>query len=774
MFISCDKYVLSISLYLLFCILIKFKHKNKLIMKKITQKLTKSIWKSSFVALTFLFSLSINSQDLILQGVIDFDPPEAGVTGKAIHVLAINDIENLSIYGIGVAQNGGGTDGQEYTFPAVSISAGDNVLVARSPTEMAAYIGAIEANLVQMDIDQNGDDAIELFYNGEVIETFGDINTDGTGQSWEYTDSWAYKENGDWTYGGVACTLGSETSATSDCPYPYTGVYTAGTQFGEIFDVTFSVNTTNVEVGEEGIFLGGGVIGGANEVAMADDDEDGTWTVTVSLPEGTTGNYIFLNSPTSDSDWDAKENLAGQPCADGQYNDRLLAPVTGDTTLLHCFGNCNTDGTCAVSTFEVTFTVNTENIQVGENGMYAGGGVLGNAQAYAMSDDDGDGTWTVTVSLNEGTSGNYIFLNSPTSGSDWDAKEVLTGQPCADGQYNDRLLAPVTSDTTLQHCFGNCNTDGTCTSTTYDVTFSVNTANIQVGENGMFAGGGVLGGPNAYAMSDDDGDGTWIVTVALLEGVSGGYTFINSTSDYSGKENIAGQECADANNFNDRILAPITEDTTLLHCFGSCETDGTCSDPDPTAVTFNVDMSQYGLSDGDTVHVNGEFTGWCGSCGNEMNDEDGDGFYTITMDINPGTYFWKFTVNAWADQESFSEAIDGCTANNNGNFDRQIVIGSDDMEVTYGWNSCEAGLSVSDNTLLDMRIYPNPSNGSYVTIQTPVNGVKYVEVFDITGKRLINTSLNSDTLNVSSISTGMYFVKVTVEGQSKTSKLIIR
>jgi len=76
--------------------------------------------------------------------------------------------------------------------------------------------------------------------------------------------------------------------------------------------------------------------------------------------------------------------------------------------------------------------------------------------------------------------------------------------------------------------------------------------------------------------------------------------------------------------------------------------------------------------------------------------------------------------------------------------------------------------------VLDMRIYPNPSNGSYVTIQTPVNGVKYVEVFDITGKRLINTTLSADTLNVSSMSSGMYLVKVTVEGQSKTSKLIIR
>ena len=83
-------------------------------------------------------------------------------------------------------------------------------------------------------------------------------------------------------------------------------------------------------------------------------------------------------------------------------------------------------------------------------------------------------------------------------------------------------------------------------------------------------------------------------------------------------------------------------------------------------------------------------------------------------------------------------------------------------------------LSTVDAMVLDMRIYPNPSNGSYVTIQTPVSGVKYVEVFDITGKRLINTSLSADTLDVSSMSSGMYLVKVTVEGQSKTSKLIIR
>ena len=86
----------------------------------------------------------------------------------------------------------------------------------------------------------------------------------------------------------------------------------------------------------------------------------------------------------------------------------------------------------------------------------------------------------------------------------------------------------------------------------------------------------------------------------------------------------------------------------------------------------------------------------------------------------------------------------------------------------------EGTLGLNNVQSLEMNIYPNPVDGNFVTIQTPLNGVKYVEVFDITGKRLINTSLSADTLEVSSLSAGMYLIKVTVEGQSKTSKLVVR
>ena len=108
------------------------------------------------------------------------------------------------------------------------------------------------------------------------------------------------------------------------------------------YDVTFNVDTNNVFVGDNGMYLGDGIFGGSNAVAMSDDDGDGIWSVTVSLAEGTAGNYAFFNSPNGGGDFGTKENLAGLDCADGQFNDRILDPVTADTTISYCFGTCDT------------------------------------------------------------------------------------------------------------------------------------------------------------------------------------------------------------------------------------------------------------------------------------------------------------------------------------------------------------------------------------------------------------------------------------------------
>jgi hypothetical protein len=165
------------------------------------------------------------SVSLSLKGILDFDLESGGATGKAIHVMAEAAIADLSEYAIGVANNGGGTDGIEYEFPAMAIDSGAHVLIARDSLAMSIYFdecfSEFDYVLLASDaISQNGDDAIELFKNGFVVETFGDVDVDGTGEVWEYADSWAYKVNGDWTYGGLLCTVGSLTTQTSSCPYP--------------------------------------------------------------------------------------------------------------------------------------------------------------------------------------------------------------------------------------------------------------------------------------------------------------------------------------------------------------------------------------------------------------------------------------------------------------------------------------------------------------------------------------------------------------------------
>ena len=84
------------------------------------------------------------------------------------------------------------------------------------------------------------------------------------------------------------------------------------------------------------------------------------------------------------------------------------------------------------------------------------------------------------------------------------------------------------------------------------------------------------------------------------------------------------------------------------------------------------------------------------------------------------------------------------------------------------------GLSSSDNEILDMMVYPNPVDGNYVTILSPVEGLKEIQVFTVTGRKVMDTTINGNTLDVSSFNSGFYMLKVTINGQSKVSKLVVR
>ena len=123
------------------------------------------------------------------------------------------------------------------------------------------------------------------------------------------------------------------------------------------YDVTFNVSTDLItgNVSADGIYIGGGFVGGNDALLLDDSDGDGIWSGTANLPE-TGGHFTILNGNCSD--WSCKEDISGQPCADaGNFNDRnnLLGGFTQDTTLNLQYGSC-TDPT-NVNQIESDFSI---------------------------------------------------------------------------------------------------------------------------------------------------------------------------------------------------------------------------------------------------------------------------------------------------------------------------------------------------------------------------------------------------------------------------------
>ena len=115
------------------------------------------------------------------------------------------------------------------------------------------------------------------------------------------------------------------------------------------------------------------------------------------------------------------------------------------------------------ASYTVTFNVHTDLIagNVSADGIYIGGGFVGNNDALLLDDSDGDGVWSGSTSL-PAAGGHFTILNGNCS--DWSCKEDISGQPCADaGNYNDRnnLLGGFSQDTTLNLQYGSCDTPGT-------------------------------------------------------------------------------------------------------------------------------------------------------------------------------------------------------------------------------------------------------------------------------------------------------------------------
>lgn len=300
-------------------------------------------------------SPTVMASDLVITGVVD--GPLTGGIPKAVEIYVVNNVADLSIYGVGSANNGGGTDGQEFTFPAVGAVAGDFIYVASESPGFNSFFG-FSPDFTSAAMSINGDDAVELFQNGGVVDVFGVIDVDGTGQPWEHTDGWAYRIDstgpdgtvfmiGNWSFSGPNALDGETTNATAATPFPI-GSYVGGVVSES---APFVVSTTpsngsggvalnaNIDVNfSEDVNLTGSaftiacVASGAHSVAIAGGPQAYTFNPDVDFDNSESCTATVVASEVSDVDADdPPDNMV----ADFVFSFDTASPPTPDSIVVN-------------------------------------------------------------------------------------------------------------------------------------------------------------------------------------------------------------------------------------------------------------------------------------------------------------------------------------------------------------------------------------------------------------------------------------------------------
>ena len=356
--------------------------------------------------------------NLVISGIID--GPITGGIPKAVEFTAVEDIPDLSIYGFGGANNGGGSDGIEFTFPGGSLAQGEHVWVATESVAFTTFFGFAPDyvdNVSPFAPSINGDDAIELFCNGVLIDLFGDQNVDGSGEPWEYLDGWAYRNNstgpngggfnpGNWIFSGPNALDDETDNASAATPMP------EGTYFSTIggvcpndeFTVTITIQDIEAPVitcpEDIEIVLGPGACGAfVNFEVTAVDNCDPNPTI-IQTDAGGLGAGDFYEIGVYELDFEASDIFGNSSGCSFTITINEFPNPTETLT-------CNDEVVIALDATGVA--------QIGAD-MILEGGPYGCYDDYVVSIEGGDDLvdcddigFEMTVSVTDPETGNYCW-----------------------------------------------------------------------------------------------------------------------------------------------------------------------------------------------------------------------------------------------------------------------------------------------------------------------------------------------------------------------------
>ena len=274
-----------------------------------------------------------------------------------------------------------------------------------------------------------------------------------------------------------------------------------------------------------GVHVNGSFVNWTTFVPLQDWDGNNIWETTIATATADPIQYKFING----NDWNTPELIenVGAPCGDGQ--NRLLTITDLNTVLpVFCWNSCDACTQPVAITFSVDMNASCLDTSPGVN-------LMGTATDWSngspMSDDDGDGIWTITLNLSAGA---YEYKFRVGAGG-WE------------GIGNRQLTVVADTPEVLPSvCYNSAEPCGAVVAPG-DVTFEVRPGALQLAAGQVMWVMGDFTQPNwqdgALQMTDTDGDGTWSVTVPQVcisslfykfrAGTPGGADFTEETADFT-------------------------------------------------------------------------------------------------------------------------------------------------------------------------------------------------------------------------------------------------
>ena len=379
----------------------------------------------------------------------------------------------------------------------------------------------------------------------------------------------------------------------------------ASVMFGQN-QTTFNVDMSCADVNFTNVYVTGPWCGWCNAQPynlMSDADGDGIYTVTVDLPNGSV-EYKYMVD-----DWASQENLV-----DDMQNGGTCAPVTdyanyanrltdAGATTNDVYGSCTACPTPSCDLLTIPFGDPTT--------IMPWTPVADAVLPEASQTWDPSGAMIIggTNTTTNGRAYVYQFLTNSMNYNNSSSIDVA---------FDIKVINPLVGAALhLQNEF-----PGLGTVNNFDLqNAGINTStwtHLSYTFNGVTAG-------TLFRMQFNIAAGAFV-------GAGGSVMIDNITVTCNGGGGVAGCTDAAAANYNP---AATIDDASCLY-----------------TTTFNADMSCA-----DVAFTNPYVTGpWCGWCGaqayNLLTDPDGDGVYSVSVDLAAGTIEYKYMVDDWASQEN--------------------------------------------------------------------------------------------------------------------------